>query len=58
LREEGIARSNSDVGSQKKLVACALAVALDGNDERLLSTGWYGADWIDELRDLRELTGT
>ena len=58
LGEHGIARRNSDIGSEKKLVACALALALDGDNEWLLSTGRYSADWINELGSFWELTGT
>src|SRR5258707_8508900 len=32
LGEHGIARRDSDIGSEKKLVACALALALDGDN--------------------------
>jgi hypothetical protein len=57
LGEHGIARCNPDIGGEKKLVAGALALALDGDNEWLLSTGRYGANWINELRNFRELSG-
>jgi hypothetical protein len=58
LGEHSITRCNSDIGRQKKLMACTLALALDGDDEWLLPAGWYCADWINELGDFRELAGT
>jgi hypothetical protein len=58
LCEYGVACGNSDVGCEKKLVARALALALHGDNERLLSTRRYGADRIDELGSFREAAGT
>jgi hypothetical protein len=58
LREHGIACCNSDIGGEKKLVACALALALDGHNEWLLSTRRDSADWIYELGNLWEFAAT
>ena len=54
LSEYGIARSNSDIGSEKKLVARALTLALNRDNKRLLATRRYRADWIDEVGSFRE----
>src|SRR3954454_23691039 len=58
LCENGIACGNSDIGGKKKLVACALALPLYGNNEWLLPTRRNGADRIDELGNFRKTTGT
>jgi hypothetical protein len=58
LREYGIARGNTDVSREEKLVACALALALNCDNKRLLSTRRHRADWINELWSFREATGT
>src|SRR5262249_24211537 len=57
LSEYGIARSNANIGREKKLVACPLGLALNSNNERLLSARRHRADRIDEVASFREATG-
>jgi hypothetical protein len=58
LGKYGVARCNPDISSEKKLVACALALAPHRDNEWLLATGRNSAHWIDELGCFREATAT
>lgn len=57
LSEHCIAGSNTDIGSEKKLVACPLGLALHSDNERFLSMRRYRADRIEEFACFREATG-